>query len=108
MSASLGGDELLAVRIEQLETGRAPRMDASLAGLGASAVGAFAFVSLFVAAIAGLGGIGAVPAAAAREFSVSGILLGAACLAPIVLAVALSYRRLARRAGRPLPAGGRR
>jgi Zn-dependent protease with chaperone function len=108
VSASLGDGELLAVRIEQLETGLVPRTDASLAGLGRSALGALTFTCLFVAAIAGLGGIGAVHAAAAREFSVSGTLLGAACLAPLVLAVALSYRRLARRAGRPLPIGARR
>jgi Zn-dependent protease with chaperone function len=108
ISASLGGDDLLAVRIEQLETGRVPRTGAGLAGLGTSLAGALAFVCLFGAAIAGLGGVASIAAAAAREFSVDGTLLGAACLAPPTLAVALAYRRLARRAGRPLAAGGRR
>jgi Zn-dependent protease with chaperone function len=108
VSAPLGGDDLLAVRIEQLETGLVPRTNARITGLGASALGAVTFVCLFGAAIAGIDGVASIPAAAAREFSISGTVLGAACLAPLVLAVALAYRRLARRTGRPLSAAGRR
>lgn len=108
VSAPLGGDDLLAVRIEQLETGLAPPTGASLTGLGTSALGAIAFICLFGVAVAGIGGVASLPAAAAREFSIGGTLLGLACLAPPAFAVALAYRRLARRAGRPLPAAGRR
>jgi Zn-dependent protease with chaperone function len=107
-SAPLGGRDLLAARIEQLETGLAPRTHTNLSGLGTSALGAVAFTCLFGAAIAGIGGVASIPAAAAREFSVGGTVLGGACLAPLVLAVALTYRRLARRAGRPLAVAGRR
>ncbi len=102
-AVSLGGDGLLAERIEQLETGSAPRMRTGIAGLGCSILGTAAFAVLFLAAIAGLGGPGAVTEAVAHELSMSENVLGLACLVPLVFAVALGYGRLARRAREPLP-----
>jgi cytochrome P450/Zn-dependent protease with chaperone function len=85
VSASLGAGNLLAERIEQLETGRAPRADASPIRIGPSILGAAAFACLFAGAMVGLGGVGALPQAAAHELSPGGALLGAACLAPLHL-----------------------
>ena len=49
----------------------------------------------------GLGGTSALASAAAYELSADGIFLDTLCVAP-VLAAALSYWRLARRARQPL------
>jgi beta-lactamase regulating signal transducer with metallopeptidase domain len=108
VSVSLGGEELLAVRIEHLETGSAPRPGSRLAGLGASIIGAMAFTALYATAIAGLGGAGALARATVQELSLAENLLGAACLAPLAAVVAVGYGCLARRARRaPPPDAGR-
>lgn len=100
VSASLADPGFLDARITRLETGRAPApASAAVPGLLVSALGACSFLLLFTAAVAGLGGTSALARVAADELSVGGALVGALCLAPVVVAAALTYWRLSRRAG---------
>lgn len=108
ISAPLAGPGFLEARIDRLETGHAPALAfPSLQSMVTSALGTGAFVSLFAAAVVGLGGTSALAGIAAREFSVGGILLGTLCVLPVVGLAALIYWRLSRRAGGSLPSGNR-
>ncbi len=105
---SLAGPGHLDARISRLETGRMPALAvASASSLAWSALGAGAFLFVFISAMIGLGGTSALARAAAYELSAAGISLDALCAAPAAAAV-LSYRRLARRACQPLPSVGHR
>jgi Zn-dependent protease with chaperone function len=105
-SASLAQACHLDARISRLESGRMPALAvAGPSSLAWSALGASAFLLVFLSAIVGLGGTSALARAAAYELSARGIFLDSLCAMPIVV-VALAYRRLARRAGRPLPQEG--
>jgi Zn-dependent protease with chaperone function len=100
--ASLAEPGHLDARISRLETGQMPTLAvASSSSLAWSALGASAFLFIFLSAMIGLGGTSALAKAAAYELSGDGISLDALCVAP-VLAAALSYRRLVRRACQPL------
>ncbi len=102
VSASLAGSELLDARVSRLENGRMPTLAvASSSSLAWSALGASAFLFVFLAAMIGLGGTSALARAAAYELSATGLYLDALCVAPLA-AAALSYWQLARRACQPL------
>jgi Zn-dependent protease with chaperone function len=102
VSASLAAPDLLDSRISRLETGRMPRLAvANSSSLAWSALGASAFLFVFVSAMIGLGGTSALARAAAYEFSAAGFYLDALCFTPMA-AAALSYWQLARRASQPL------
>ena len=102
ISASLGGSELLVARLSRLETGHMPALEGvNYSTLAWSALGAVAFLAVFIAAMIGLGGPAAPLRAASYELSATGISLDALCIAPVA-AAAFSYRRLARRACQPL------
>jgi Zn-dependent protease with chaperone function len=108
ISVSLADPGLLDARISRLETGRAPALArVGVQGLLTSALGAFSFFLLLIAAVVGLGGTSALAGMAADELSASGTLLGALCAAPVVALVSLAYWRLARRAREPLSPGDR-
>lgn len=108
MSVSLAGSGFLEARISRLETGHAPALAfPGNRNLIASALGVAAFVLLFSAAVAGLGGTAALAGIAADELSVGGVLHGALCLLPIAGLAGLAYRQLSRRAGGPLPSESR-
>jgi beta-lactamase regulating signal transducer with metallopeptidase domain len=104
VSASLGGGDLLRLRLSQLETGRAPRLAApDPAGLARSALGVGALAALFAAALAGLGGPAAPAHVAAIELRPATMLEGAAlCVGPVLLAAGSAFRILSRAATRPL------
>lgn len=106
ISASLAEPTLLDARISRLETGKAPALaSVGIQSLLSSTLGVFSFLLLLAAAVVGLGGTSALAGMVADELSASGTLLGALCAAPVV-AVALGYWSLSRRAGEPLPSGG--
>ncbi len=108
VSVSLADPALLDARISRLETGKEPALaSVGIQGLLTSALGAFSFLFLFIAAVVGLGGTSALVGMAADELSASGTLLGALCAAPIIVVVGLVYWRLSKRAGEPLPPGDR-
>lgn len=103
LAAGLAESAHLDARISRLESREAPRLPlASYSSLAYSALGACAFIFVFLSAMIGLGGTSALARAAAYEISEAGVSLDALCIAPVLLA-ALSYWRLARRACRPLP-----
>jgi Zn-dependent protease with chaperone function len=100
VSASLADPGFLDARISRLETGQAPALaSAGVPGLLISALGACSFLLLYIAAVAGLGGTSALAKVTADELSAGGALIGALCLAPIVVAGGLTYWRLSQRAG---------
>ena len=107
LSASLAAPDLLDARISRLETGRMPMLAiASSVSLAWSALGASAFLFVFLSAMIGVGGTSALVRVAAYELSPTGFFLDALCVAPLA-AVALSYWRVARRACRPLSIANR-
>jgi Zn-dependent protease with chaperone function len=107
LRASLAAPDLLDARVSRLETGRMPRLAvASSSSLAWSTLGASAFLFVFVSAMIGVGGTSALVRAVAYELSPTGFLLDALCVAPLA-ALGLSYRRVARRAGRPLSIANR-
>lgn len=100
VSASLADPGFLDARISRLETGREPALaSADIPSLFVSALGACSFVLLFSAAVVGLGGTSALAGAAAGELNIDGALIGALCVAPIVVVAGLIYWRLSWRAG---------
>ncbi len=102
-TASLAHPGLLDARISRLETGQEPALTpADIPSLFTSALGAGSFLSLFIAAVAGLGGTSALTGVVTDELGTGGALLGALCVAPIVAVVGLIYWRLSRRASQPL------
>jgi len=108
ISASLADPGFLDARISRLEAGQEPALaSAGIPGLLMSALGACSFLLLLVGAVVGLGGASALSDMAADELSSSGTLLGALCVAPVAAGAGLTYWRLSRRAGKPLPAEGR-
>jgi hypothetical protein len=99
VSASLADPGFLHARLSRLETGQAPELaSADIPSLFTSALGATSFLLLFIAAVAGLGGTSALAQIAADELGTGGALLGALCVAPIVVIGGLAYWRLSRRA----------
>jgi hypothetical protein len=99
VSASLADPGFLDARISRLETGQAPALaSADIRSLFTSALGAASFLLLFIAAVVGLGGRSALAHVAADELSAGGALLGALCVAPVVVIGGLAYWRLSRRA----------
>jgi len=102
VGASLASSVLLSARLSHLETGQMPPLEvASHSSMAWSALGAIAFLSVFLSSMIGLGGTSALLRAASYELSETGVLLDVLCAAPI-LALAFSYWMLTRRAGQPL------
>jgi hypothetical protein len=108
ISASLADPALLDARVFCLETGQAPPLAVpSFSNLAWSALGAGAFVAVFVAAVIGVGGGAALVGAIADELKASSALFGALCLAPVIGVMALLFWQLSRRARRPLASTSR-
>ena len=99
VSASLADPGFLDARISRLETGQAPALaSADIRSLFTSALGAASFLLLFITAVVGLGGRSALARVVADELSTGGALLGALCVAPIVVVGGLAYWLLSRQA----------
>jgi Zn-dependent protease with chaperone function len=102
-AAAIGGDELLDLRVSQLETGSEPKLGAiTLRAIAVSALGALVFAGALVASIAGLGGASALSQATGTSISVTGLLGGAMCVIPFALGGFAVYRLIAWRARDPL------
>jgi Zn-dependent protease with chaperone function len=88
----LASPELIDRRLAQLEGGPAPQLDAASSGmLGATVLGAFAFLALLAGAPLSIGGGSDVW----RELGPASLLEGAAlCLLPLAAVAGLIYRRL--------------
>lgn len=104
-AAAIGGPELLDVRVAQLERGAEPRIGGvSRRGVLLSALGTAAVVGSLGVAIVAAGG----PSIVAQDTGMGprplDVLLAFACTAPIVGLGWAVYRRLSRRARRPLRA----
>jgi beta-lactamase regulating signal transducer with metallopeptidase domain len=94
---ALGGSALLASRLAQLETGRPSReggLDRSI--VLRTAIGLVAIVTLFIAAVYGVGGSAALGRLVAAEVAPANLLAGAAvCVAPVFAFAGLGYGGLA-------------
>jgi len=104
-AAAIGGEDLLDVRLTQLETGEEPAMTTvPRPVLAATAIGLVLLAAALVATVVGVGGPGEVmDMDSGREMGVEmggfEILGGLSCGAAFVVGGALVYRRFARRHG---------
>ncbi|HEV3322214.1 MAG TPA: M56 family metallopeptidase [Solirubrobacteraceae bacterium] len=105
--ASIGGPELLAVRVAQLETGAEPRLEAASAmRLVLSLMGVALLVVAFLASVSSFGGPTAVHHVTGTGLATATLLGSLSCTAPFAVAGLLVYAFIAMRAGRPLRFGG--
>lgn len=103
VAAAIGGQELIDLRVEQLESGSEPKLAGlSPAGLALSLLGGLVFVGVFVASIVSFGGPSAVSQATGTSLSVGEILGGAMCVVPFAFGGLVLYRWVAWRAREPL------
>jgi Zn-dependent protease with chaperone function len=103
VAASLGGVELLHVRLAQLETGAAPRLRGlSLIRATISLLGPAALLLAPFASVSSLGGAAAVHRESGVALAAGTLLAGLSCAAPFAGAGLLAYMALALRARRPL------
>jgi Zn-dependent protease with chaperone function len=103
VAASIGGPELLNVRVAQLETGREPRLQGfSIARATLSLLGAASFVVTFLASVSSFGGPAAVYHATGTGLASATLLGSLSCTAPFAVAGLLAYSLIAMRASRPL------
>ena len=103
VAAAIGGPELLDARVEQLETGREPRVGEPTArALAASAVGLALLTGLFLASVIGSGGPSAVADVTGTSLAPLDLAGALLCAAPWVAGLWLGYRWLSRRTRQPL------
>ena len=102
-AAAVGGADLIAVRVEQLESGREPALvGPTPATVTATALSALALTALLVTSIASFGGLTAISAATGTSLGaldLAGVVL---CAVPWAVGIWLVYRWLSSRARRPL------
>lgn len=102
-AAAIGGNELLDVRLEQLETGREPAVARPSARVvTASLLGAALMAAVFAAAIAALGGSAAFTEVTGEPLTPLTLAGPVVCALPVAAGGWLGYRWLVRRARRPL------
>jgi Zn-dependent protease with chaperone function len=107
VAASIGGPELLAVRVAQLETGVEPRPQAAGATrLGLSLMGVALLAVAFLVSLSGFGGPTAVRHVIGTGLATATLLGSLSCTAPVAIAGLLAYALIAMRAGQPLRFGG--
>jgi Zn-dependent protease with chaperone function len=103
LAAAIGGHELLAIRVAQLETGKQPRLATpGIARTTTSLLGAALLAATFLASVSSFGGPAAVRAAAGTGILTASLIGGFSCAAPFAGAGLLAYWLLARRARRAL------
>jgi Zn-dependent protease with chaperone function len=101
--ATIGGPELLDVRVAQLETGTQPKLSTlSITRATASLIGAALFAATFLAAVFSFGGPAAIYRATGTGLTTADLLSGLTCSAPFMGAGLVLYWLIARRASRPL------
>ncbi len=102
VAAPIGGHELLAVRVAQLETGAEPRPETVRATrVVLSLIGVALLASAFLASVSSFGGPSAVHHVAGTGLATATLLGGLSCTAPIAAAGILAYSLIAIRASRP-------
>ena len=102
-AAAIGGQDLLDVRLAQLETGSEPRVSrVSVSALLLSVLALCLLAAAFVATIVAVGGPDAVARETGASLQPSDVALGLACAIPWVIGGVAIYRWLDRRARRPL------
>jgi Zn-dependent protease with chaperone function len=100
-AAAIGGPELLDVRVSQLETGAEPRLaGVSRWALTLSVLGVVALTAAFIVSVIAYGGPSAVAERTGMSVRPLDIGLGLLCAVPWLVAGALAYRWLTRRARR--------
>lgn len=103
VAAAIGGQELVELRVQQLESGSEPKLTGlSSAGLARSLLGALMFTGVFIASIVGFGGPSAVSRAVGVTLSVGEILGSMMCVVPFAVSGLLVYCWVAWRAREPL------
>ena len=106
VAASIGGHELLAVRVAQLETGAEPKPEAlSAIRVMLSLMGVALLVVAFLASVSSFGGPTAVHHVTGTGLATATLLGSLSCTAPFAVAGLLAYSLIAMRAGRPLRFG---
>jgi Zn-dependent protease with chaperone function len=107
VAASIGGPELLAVRVAQLETGAEPKPEAlSAMRMVISLIGVALLAIAFLASVSSFGGPTAVHQVTGAGLATATLLGGLSCTAPFAVAGLLTYSLIAMRASRPLRFGG--
>jgi hypothetical protein len=102
--ASIGGPDLLDVRVAQLETGAEPRLPAlGMTRATLSLAGITLLAALFLASVSSFGGAAAISRATGSGLSAA-LLSGLICAVPFAGASVVAYWMVARRASRPLSA----
>jgi beta-lactamase regulating signal transducer with metallopeptidase domain len=102
---AIGGDELLDVRIAQLESGEEPRAEAlSARPVVLSLLGAAVLLATFVVSVSTFGGPAAVHRATGADLASATLVGSLACAAPFAVAGLFAYAFVAFRARRPLQA----
>jgi hypothetical protein len=100
---AIGGDELLDVRVAQLESGAEPRPERLCAKpVALSVLGAALLVATFVVSVSTFGGPSAVHRVTGAGLASATLLGGLLCAAPFALAGVCAYAVIAARARRPL------
>lgn len=106
VAASIGGPELLAVRVAQLETGAEPRPEAVRAmRVVLSLMGMALLAVAFLASVSSFGGPTAVHRVTGTGLASATLLDGLSCTAPFAGMGLLLYSIIALRASRPLRFG---
>jgi beta-lactamase regulating signal transducer with metallopeptidase domain len=106
VAVSIGGPELLNIRVAQLETGSEPRLQGfSIARAMLSLLGTASFVVTFLASVSSFGGPAAVYHATGTGLATATLLGSLSCTAPFAVAGLLTYALIAVRASRPLRFG---
>lgn len=100
---AIGGDELLDVRVAQLESGAEPKPERLCARpVALSLLGILVLAAAFVASVSGLGGLSAVHRVTGGGLVSATLLGGLLCAAPFATAALCAYGFVAVRARRPL------
>jgi Zn-dependent protease with chaperone function len=103
VAAPIGGPELLAIRVDQLETGAEPKVKTvSTTRVMLSLMGIAVLAVAFVASVSSLGGPTAVHHATGTGLATATLLGSLSCTAPFAGAGLLAYSLIAMRARRPL------
>jgi Zn-dependent protease with chaperone function len=100
---AIGGDELLDIRVAQLENGAEPTRERLRAkSVALSLFGAAVLAATFIASVSAFGGQSAVHHVTGAGLASATLLGGLLCAAPFALAGACAYALVAVRARRPL------
>ncbi|HUB36808.1 MAG TPA: M56 family metallopeptidase [Solirubrobacteraceae bacterium] len=103
VAAAIGGSELLAVRVNQLEIGAEPKPEAlGVTRVAFSLMGVTLLTLAFLASVSSFGGPTAVYHATGTGLTTATLLGGLYCTAPFAGAGLLAYTLIAIRASRPL------